>query len=45
MFSTSEILESSDKGPKPNRGEVEQKKAVTGAFIAEAKCNGPESFT
>ena len=39
------ISKSSDKGPKPNEGMVEQKKAVIGAFIAEAKCNGPESFT
>ena len=39
------MFESSDKGPNPNAGIVEQKKAVTGAFMAEAMCKGPESFT
>ena len=39
------MSESSDKGPKPKDGVVDQKKAVTGAFIAEHKCKGPESFT
>ena len=42
---TSWISESSESGPKPNCGTVEQKKAVTGAFIAEAICKGPESLT
>ncbi len=33
-------MELKDKGPKPNSGTVEQKTAVTGAFIADAICNG-----
>ena len=33
------------KGPNPYSGVVEQKTAVTGAFIAEVKCMGAESFT
>ncbi len=39
------IAEFSESGPKPKAGTVEQKIAVTGAFIAEAKCCGAESFT
>lgn len=39
------ITDWSDKGPNPKSGVVEQKKAVTGAFIAEQICKGPESFT
>lgn len=35
----------SDKGVKPKAGTVEQKTAVTGAFTADAKCRGAESFT
>ena len=35
----------SEIGPNPNAGVVEQKNAVTGAFIAEQICKGPESFT
>ena len=41
----STIVDWSDKGPNPKAGVVEQKKAVTGAFIAEQMCNGPESLT
>lgn len=39
------IFESSDNGPKPKLGEVEQKKTLTGAFTADAKWRGAESFT
>ena len=39
------VLDIDDNGPKPNAGTVEQKTAVTGASIAEAKCKGAESFT
>ncbi len=42
---TSFKVRSSDKGPNPNSGTVEQKKAVTFAFTEEAKCNGALSFT
>ena len=35
----------SDSGVKPKSGIVEPKIAVTGAFIAEARCRGDESFT
>jgi hypothetical protein len=35
----------SESGPKPNSGTVEQKNALTGALLAEAKCKGPESLT
>lgn len=31
-------------GPNPNCGMVEQNRAVSGAFMAEAKCSGAESF-
>lgn len=36
---------SSDKGPNPKAGTVEQNIAVTGAFIALAKCKGALSLT
>ena len=39
------VTDRSDKGPNPKAGVVEQKKAVTGAFIAEQICKGPESLT
>jgi hypothetical protein len=39
------MLALSDSGPKPNSGTVEQKKALTGALVADAKCKGPESLT
>ena len=42
---TSMTVESSDKGPNPKSGVVEQKNALTGAFPADAMCNGPESLT
>ena len=41
----STVVDWSDNGPNPKAGVVEQKKAVTGAFIAEQICNGPESLT
>lgn len=39
------MFEFSESGPNPKDGTVEQKTAVTGAFIAEAKCMGAESLT
>ena len=41
----SKTKETSDKGPKPKAGTVEQYIAATGALTAEAKCKGAESFT
>ncbi len=39
-----QIFTSSDKGPKPKSVTVEQKTAVTGAFIADAMCKVAESL-
>ena len=40
----SRMIPESDNGPKPNSRTVEQKRTPTGAFEAEAKCAGAESF-
>ena len=34
-----------ESGPNPKEGRVEQYTAVVGAFTADAKCMGAESFT
>jgi hypothetical protein len=39
------MMDVSERGPKPKAGTVEQKIAVTGAFTAEARWSGAESFT
>jgi len=41
----SKTKDSSDKGPNPKAGTVEQNIAATGALTAEAKCKGAESLT
>src|SRR5688572_24850331 len=41
----SKTKEVSDNGPNPKAGTVEQYIAATGAFMADAKCNGAESLT
>jgi len=42
---TSKTYEFSERGPNPKSGVVEQKNAETGAFMADAKCNGALSLT
>jgi len=39
------MLELLDNGPKPNAGTVLQYMTVVGAFVAEQRCMGAESFT
>jgi hypothetical protein len=39
------IVLSSERGPKPKAGIVEQKIATVGTFNAEQRCIGPESLT
>jgi hypothetical protein len=45
ISSVSITTESSESGPNPKAGTVEQNIEVKGALTAEAKCCGAESFT